>query len=76
MEKSKQLKVIELYDEKLKVERDLIKISKHDIKFGYDVNGFSRFSSVSNSFLAEIKKLTEVHLQQRIEEIDKELNEL
>ena len=38
--------------------------------------GSSELKSVSDSFLAEIKKLTEVHLQQRIEEIDKELNEL
>ena len=34
------------------------------------------FSTISQSFLAEIKKLTEVHIKNRIEEIDIELKDL
>jgi len=37
---------------------------------------YVRYTSVSSSFLAEIKKLTEAHIKQQIEEIDKELEEL
>jgi len=39
-------------------------------------NGFLGYSSLSSPFLAEIKKLTEAHIKQQIEEIDKELEEL
>ena len=34
------------------------------------------FNTLSQSFLAEIKKLTEEHIKNRIEEIDKELKDL
>ena len=80
MEKSKQERVVELYKEKSKLYDDLSNISQYTFIVGYNVPmsmyGSSKLTSVSDPFLAEIKKLTEVHLQQRIEEIDKELNEL
>lgn len=80
MEKSKQERVVELYQEKSKLYGDLSNISQYEFIIGYYVPmgmyGSSKLNSVSNSFLAEIKELTEAHLQQRIKEIDKELNEL
>lgn len=80
MEKSKQEKVVELYKEKSKLYDDLSNISQYEFIIGYyipmNMYGSSKLKSVSNSFLAKIKELTKEHLQQRIKEVDKELNEL
>lgn len=82
MEQSKQEKVVELYKEKSNLCSDLSKLNDENYQFiiGYDtcmfIYGAITINSISKSFLAEIKKLTEEHIKQRIEEIDKELKEL
>jgi len=82
MEQSKQEKVVELYKEKSMLYDDLNVLNTKDYNFliGYKVPmsiyGCSKLSSVCYSFRAEIKKLTELHIKQRIEEIDEELEKL
>jgi len=82
MEQSKQEKVVELYKRKSELFNDLSNLNNNDYKFviGYDstfnMYGASKLNSVSKSFLAEIKILTEKHIEDQIKEIDKELESL
>lgn len=84
MEQTTVNKVAELYKRKSDLLKELSELvdDKYTFEIGrsmkglFNLNGASKYSTVSSSFLAEIKKLTEVHIKQQIEEIDKELKEL
>lgn len=78
-------RVAELYKEKSKLLEELATLTdseKYNFKIGYNIKGLfnmygvNSFNTLSQSFLAEIKNLTENHIKQRIEEIDNELKEL
>ena len=78
-------KVVELYKKKSELSEELSNVlnEKSNFKFVYEkVSLFTDnivnvgFNTLSKSFLAEIKKLTEEHIKNRIEEIDKELKDL
>ena len=77
-------RVAELYKKKSDLFRELsILLDENNIfRLGYDIKnsisiyGISDFRTLSQSFLAEIKKLTEDRIKNRIEEIDKELKDL
>ncbi len=56
-------------------ENNLFTLSHYDKTVGNIYGGF-RYKTVSDSFVAEIKKLTEAHIKQQIEEVDNELKEL
>ncbi len=79
MEEKTVNRVAELYKEKSKLLDELSKlvnVEKCSFKIGFNYKsihamaGISTYNSVSKSFLAEIKKLTENHIKLRIEEID------
>jgi hypothetical protein len=78
-------RVAELYKEKSKLLDELSTLTdgeKYSFKIGYNnegtfnMYGVIPYNSISQLFLAEIKKLTENHLKLRIEEIDEELKNL
>lgn len=78
-------RVAELYKQKSELLAELSILTdseKYSFNIGYNVKdtfnmyGVSSYNSVSQSFLAEIKKLTENHIKLRIEEIDEELENL
>lgn len=78
-------KVVELYKKKSELSEELSNVlnEKSNFKFVYEkVSLFTDnivnvgFNTLSKSFLSEIKKLTEEHIKNRIEEIDKELKDL
>jgi len=82
MEQSKQEKVVKLYKRKSDLYSDLSKLNDKNYFFvlGYDVKmsiyGAIKLSSLSKSFIAEIKTKTKEHINKQILEIDKELKEL
>ena len=77
-------RVAELYKEKSELFNELSTILNtnnsfiigYNIKFFYNVIETIELNTLSKSFLAEIKKLTEEHIKNRIEEINKELKDL
>ena len=78
--------VSELYKEKSDIEKDLgILLDNSRLKLSFELGYYSRlmigdrplpFKSVSSEFREEIKKLTIIHLENRIQEIDKQLSEM
>jgi len=76
--------VSELYKDKSNIFSDLEKLTNNiDYKFaiGWDylnvcMRGAINLNSVSSEFREEVKKLTIAHLQNRIQEIDKQLSEM
>ena len=77
-------RVAELYKEKSNLfnELSILLDEKKSFIIGYNYKGSFNmygsfiFNTLSQSFLAEIKKLTEEHIKNRIEEIDRELKDL
>lgn len=85
MEQTTIQRVAELYKKKsslLSELSDLTNEEEYNFEIGrtrrgsFNQYGANRYSTVSSSFIAEIKKLTEAHIKQQIEEIDKELEAL
>jgi len=85
MEATTVNKVAELYKRKsdllgtlsdLVSEEYTFEIGRRSKNIYCGIYGITTYRTLSSSFLAEIKKLTEAHINQQIEEIDKELNEL
>jgi hypothetical protein len=86
MEQTTVNRVAELYKRKSELFEELSDVIDEDlynftICRGYKGGSigtisYMRYKTLSSSFLAEIKKLTEAHINQQIEEIDKELEEL
>ena len=84
MEQTTVNKVAELYKRKFDLLGELeqlINVEDYEFYIGKCLTGLQPktifgYEFVSSSFLAEIKKLTEAHIKQQIEEIDKELEEL
>jgi hypothetical protein len=70
--------VSELYKEKSNIYLDLEKLLKFDLVLCTDckIHFYENLHSVSSDFEGEIKKLTISHLQNRIQEIDKQLSEM
>ena len=78
-------RVVGLYKEKSELYDELSNVldEKSNFKIVYERVGLFTgnivnvgFNTISKYFLAEIKKLTEEHIKNRIKEIDKELKDL
>lgn len=82
MDKITQERVAELYKEKSNLCDDFSNINRYNLVVGYSTptdihhNVYIPLTSVSNSFLTEVKDLTEKYIKERIEEIDEELKQL
>ena len=75
--------VSELYKEKSNIYSDLEKLISDVYRFSLGYNsrcpsmyGATTLNSISSEFREEIKKLTIAHLQNRIQEIDKQLSKM
>jgi len=78
-------KVAELYKKKSQLfeELSILKKEEYSFEIGYLVKdyalshyGATKYSTLTPEFLREIKLKTEEHIQQQIQEIDKQLEEL